>query len=182
MNKEFYREYRLKDGRKLVVRTATAEDSKEYSQLLHCCGAETDNLSFGVNDCPYTEEFCSSYLKALNENPSSLALLAFVDDALVGELTLSTQQRRLSHTAELGICILEAYWQLGIGNILIDLAVCLSREAGLLHSLFLTVNAENEVGLHLYRKYGFQEYGRYCASTYFADDYHDTILMNLYLK
>jgi len=180
MEKALYQEHRLKDGRMLVIRSAGAEDYKAYSRLLHRCGAETNNLSFGAEDCPYTEEYCRSYLQSLEEKPASLCLLAFVEDALVGEISLNQQPRRCAHTAELGICIIQDCCGMGIGRLLMDAAMDAARRDGQLHSLCLTVDADNEAGLRLYSRCGFQEYGRYRASVYIDGAYHDMVLMNYY--
>ncbi len=135
--------FALKNGALLTLRAGGAEDSLAYSRLLHACGGETDNLSFGAEDCPYSEDYCRTYLQTLLEAPHSLALLAFVGGELVGELTLQTLPRRMSHTAELGICILKAYWGQGIGQRLMETALDFARGTGKLRSIFLTMDSEN---------------------------------------
>ncbi|MDO4733378.1 MAG: GNAT family N-acetyltransferase [Bacillota bacterium] len=180
MEKRFYQEYALKDGRSLIIRSADGEDYQGYSELLHRCGRETDNLSFGADDCPYSEKYCRAYLNSLAEKPNSFCLLAFVEGELVGEVSLSAQLRRCSHTAELGICILQKYCGIGIGRILMEEAMEIARSGGTLRSIFLSVDSFNEVGIHLYTRCGFKEYGRYRDYVSVNGNFHDVLFMNYY--
>lgn len=180
MSKDFSQEYILKNGIKVLLRTAEESDAQSYSVLLHRCGEETDNLSFGAEDCPYTVEYSRDLLRAAGENPADISLLAFVDGELVGEVGIVAQGRRASHTGELGICILQKYCGIGLGTLLMETVLDLSKKAGKLQSICLTAMADNQVGLHLYERCGFREYGRYKKNICIDGQYYDLVLMNLY--
>ncbi len=55
--------------------------------------------------------------------------------------------------------MLRAYWGLGVGNALTAACLDCAREAGYLQ-VELEAVSENASALNLYRKYGFEEYGR----------------------
>ena len=66
---------------------------------------------------------------------------------------------KLRHRAEFGISVLRAYWGLGLGRALTEACIQCAKEAGY-EQLELTVAAENERAIALYRKAGFVEFGR----------------------
>ena len=66
---------------------------------------------------------------------------------------------KLRHRAEFGISVLRAYWGLGLGRALTEACIQCAKEAGY-EQLELTVVAENERAIALYRKVGFVEFGR----------------------
>ena len=57
------------------------------------------------------------------------------------------------------ISVLRAYWGLGLGRALTEACIQWAKEAGY-EQLELTVVAENERAIALYRKAGFVEFGR----------------------
>jgi len=66
---------------------------------------------------------------------------------------------KLRHRAEFGVSVLRAYWGLGLGRALTEASIQCAKEAGY-EQLELTVVAENERAIALYRKAGFVEFGR----------------------
>ena len=66
---------------------------------------------------------------------------------------------KLRHRAEFGISVLRAYWGLGLGRALTEACIQCAKEAGY-EQLELTVVAENERAIALYKKAGFVEFGR----------------------
>ena len=66
---------------------------------------------------------------------------------------------KLRHRAEFGVSVLRAYWGLGLGRALTEARIQCAKEAGY-EQLELTVVAENERAIALYRKAGFVEFGR----------------------
>ena len=66
---------------------------------------------------------------------------------------------KLRHRAEFGISVLRAYWGLGLGRALTEACIQCAKEAGY-EQFELTVVAENERAIALYRKAGFVEFGR----------------------
>ena len=65
---------------------------------------------------------------------------------------------------------------------MIQTIIDFAKANGVTEILHLGVRDGNEAGYALYKKFGFEEIGRY--KNYFKTDgkYYDEILMNLYLK
>ena len=68
-------------------------------------------------------------------------------------------QYKLRHRAEFGIGIARKFWGQGIGRALTEACIECARSAGYTQ-LELSVVAENERAIALYRKAGFVEFGR----------------------
>ena len=68
-------------------------------------------------------------------------------------------RRKVAHRARFGISILKEYWGMGIGRVLMDACIDCARRA-CYAQLELEVVADNERALSLYRRTGFEEYGR----------------------
>ena len=66
---------------------------------------------------------------------------------------------KLRHRAEFGVSVLRAYWGLSLGRALTEASIQCAKEAGY-EQFELTVVAENERAIALYRKAGFVEFGR----------------------
>ena len=78
--------------------------------------------------------------------------------ATAGVYAVGTRDK-LRHRAEFGISVLRAYWGLGLGRALTEACIQCAKEAGY-EQIELTVVAENERAIALYRKAGFVEFGR----------------------
>jgi len=68
-------------------------------------------------------------------------------------------RRKVAHRARFGISILKEYWGMGIGRVLMEASIDCARKAGFTQ-LELEVVADNERAVSLYRRAGFEEYGR----------------------
>ena len=68
-------------------------------------------------------------------------------------------RRKVAHRARFGISVLKDYWGLGIGWVLMESCIDCARRAGYAQ-LELEVVADNQRAVSLYRRAGFEEYGR----------------------
>lgn len=174
--------FTLKNGQTVLIRDAAESDAAALSAFFHRCGGESDYLSFGEEDCPYTEEYALQYIRCAAAFPNNLLLLALADGEIVAELSLNVPPRkRFYHKLELGIAVSRPFWRQGLGSHLMSLAIRHGEQHGI-DSIFLTVSAENEAGIRLYRRFGFTEYGRYERQALIRGEYSDALLMNRYLS
>ena len=167
----------LKNGQTVLIRNAEESDAAALAAFFHTCGGETNFLSFGAEDCPFDEEKARQMIRSATG--SSALYLVLLDGRIVAELSLTVPPRkRFSHKLELGIAVSRSVWRQGLGQRLMALAVQHGRDCGS-DSIFLTVSAENEAGIALYRRFGFREYGRYERQALINGVYSDALLMNL---
>ena len=110
-------------------------------------------------------------------------LVAWDGDRPVGTVSVMevSPLSRLRHRSRLGICLLKAYWGRGVGTRMMETALELARDSGFLQ-LELEVDAENERAIALYRRFGFEEYGRLPGAAHRDGQFFDEILMVKSLK
>jgi L-phenylalanine/L-methionine N-acetyltransferase len=89
------------------------------------------------------------------------SLVAYKDDMLGGQVDLEifSQQRR-KHAANLGIAVHPQFQRQGIGSLLMDAMHYLAFQWLGLHRLELEVFTNNEAGVGLYKKQGYQIEGK----------------------
>lgn len=151
----------LRDGRTCILRHCTESDGAAVLDNYILAHEQTDFLLSYPGENPKTAEQESQFLKRMMESENEIELLAEVDGVvagLAGINAVSTRQK-LKHRAELGISIDRAYWGLGIGTALTNACMDCAKQAGY-EQLELSVVAENEAALSIYKKAGFVEYGR----------------------
>lgn len=88
------------------------------------------------------------------------SLTAVMDGIPCGIMTLYLQPyRKLAHQTEFGIIVGEGYRGKGVGSHLLNCGMQMAKENFKIELLHLTVYAENPA-IRLYRRFGFQEFGR----------------------
>ena len=172
----------LKNGRTVWLKSAEESDAAALAAHFRQAGGETDFLSFGADDCPYTEESCRLFIRESLTDGAEAVLVAYADGVLIGEARLiAAARKRFCHTAELAISVLREYHAQGLGTVLLRELLRYAKAHGC-DSVHLTVDADNAVALALYRRFGFSEYGRYARASYYGGEYHDTIYMCRYFS
>lgn len=73
------------------------------------------------------------------------------------------------------------YWHIGVGSAMMEMLIELAKEASL-KNIELSVHAENERAIALYRRFGFEEIGRHRGKIYVDGEYYDEILMDLHIE
>ena len=141
----------------MIYRRPCGDDAAEMIRYLKCIGAESDNLTFGAEGLPITEEKERDFLSKIN--PNVYVVIAVDDDGrITGDASLERGPRRLSHAAELGISTLKEFWGQGIGSRLMEERIAYAKENGIT-KINLRVRADNERAKVLYKKFGFVKEG-----------------------
>ena len=151
----------LNGGEELLVRNAVASDAsalRETTQLTH---AETDYLLSYPDEQNSDDEQEARSLEETERSSNEVELVAVIDGRIVGSAGVSAvrTRRKVAHRARFGISILKEYWGMGIGRLLMEASIDCARKAGYTQ-LELEVVADNERAVSLYRRAGFEEYGR----------------------
>ena len=139
-----------------------------------------------------------SYLSEIennkNCNPSLLTIMkiakaldkklddiCFIDDELVSLLSIQGEQKeRLKHIGHFAITVKKEYWNMGIASMMMEGALEMIKETSL-KVLDLEVKEDNLSAINLYKKFNFQEIGRYPQMFNVHQKYYDALLMNLYI-
>lgn len=126
------------------------------------CGSETDNLSFGAEGISVSLKEEEDYLRSRESSEENLFLLARDGEEIIGTASYSALSgKRLCHRGELGICIRKAYWNRGIGSILLECLLDFARHRAKADVISLEVRSDNARAIHLYEKYDFKKVGTF---------------------
>ena len=174
----------LKDGRRCLIRNATAYDAEDILSNLKKVREETNFLLTYPDEKGFSFEEEKSFLSKKEESAAEVQLCALVGDVIVGLARVSTigAWEKINHRAELGLSIEKDFWRLGIGSELTAACIDCATKAGF-RQLELEVVGDNRNAIDLYKKMGFVEYGinpRGFASR--TSDYQELILMRLELR
>lgn len=157
----YARAVELKGGLELLVRNAVASDARALRENKQRTHAETDYLLSYPDEQSADDEQEARSLVETERSDNEVELVAVVDGKIVGSagITAVGGRRKVVHRARFGISVLNEYWGMGIGRALTDAGIDCARQAGYTQ-LELEVVADNQRAVSLYRRAGFEEYGR----------------------
>lgn len=165
----------------IEIREVMPEDAEKLIACMKRTGGETDNLTFGEEGLPVTIEQEREYIEQMRCAEKSVHYGAWKDGKLVGSASLNGLPRRMSHYADMALAVEKAYWNQGIGGMLIEKLIEYARQAGI-EIIKLEVRSDNASAIHLYEKYGFKRVGRLPAYFKIGTQYIDFEVMCLDLR
>ena len=169
----------LKDGRKCILRPATAEDAEVLVKYLKETAGETEYLLRYPDEINLTVEDEQAFLGRILDDPGAVMMVATIDGNMAGNCSISGSgaKRKMRHRCTLAIALYKEYWHLGNGTAMIAHLAELARLMGY-QQMDLEVVAENTMAQALYAKCGFMESRRRHHALRFDDgSMHDEILM-----
>ena len=176
------REYRLRDGRVLLIREAVVEDARALLEYVQAISGESDFLSFGPGEFELTEAEEEEVLRRFCAADNQLYLVGLVDDTVASGLTFSAGRRpRVRHSGELGLSVRKPYWGLGIGSLMLDTLLAWARETGTIKKINLRVRTDNHRAIRLYESRGFVFEGTIHKEIFLDGAYFDHHWMGLEL-
>jgi len=169
------REFVLKDGRRVLVRTFQLIDKKGLISFY--ASLSEDVLRWALP--PYGPERIEGWVRNLDQN---IIIVAVQQKRLVGNLTIfQTPSPRMKGIGELIIYLHQDFLNVGLGSYMMRYSLNMARQKGL-RRLSLGVVAENKNAVHIYEKVGFVVEGRRKEGYFGADgSYHDMLEMGLIL-
>ena len=158
---KYYKTITLKDGRECILRNGEERDGQAALDNFILTHEQTDYLLTYPDENTMTAEQEGQFLQRKTDSEAEVEILAEVDGIVAGLAGIETVGGRdkIRHRAEVGISIDRKYWNLGIGTALMNACMDCAREAGY-EQLELSVVAENETAITMYKKAGYREYGR----------------------
>ncbi len=163
----------------IVIEKASPMDAAAMLEYLRQIGGETDNLTFGAEGLPFTVEEEAAHIKQAENSCDEIMLVAKDNGRIVGDAGLSRLPRRMQHRGDLGIAVLRAYWNKGVGHLLLDAIIRFARENSF-DGIDLQVRSDNASAIHLYEKFGFQKLGTH--ESFFKIGNEDIPFDYMYLK
>ncbi len=151
----------LKNGKEAWLKNGDASDGSAVYENFSATHAETDFLLTYPDENSFNPKQEAQFLEEKTKSTNEIEIIALVDGKVVGTAGIEAvgSKYKVRHRAELGISILREYWGLGLGRALMEACIQCARDAGYIQ-LELSVVAENERAVALYRNIGFEEFGR----------------------
>ncbi|MBQ6494057.1 MAG: GNAT family N-acetyltransferase [Erysipelotrichaceae bacterium] len=167
----------------IKIEKAKASDAEDILEFTKCCGSESDNLTFGKEGIPYSVEEEAKYLSSFEDSDSSVFYVVRDDDKIIGTggYTALTR-RRLAHRGELSLTIGKAYWNKGIGTMLVEKLLDFACNDAGSEIVSLEVRSDNKAAVHLYEKFGFKKIGTFRGFMKINDILIDCDIMELVLN
>lgn len=163
----------------IIIEKASCSDAEAMLEYLKQIGRETDNLTFGAEGLPFTIEEEAEHIKQTENSRDEIMLVAKEDGRIVGDAGLSRLPRRMQHRGDLGIAVLRAYWNKGVGSLLLGEIIRFARENAF-DGIDLQVRSDNTAAIHLYEKFGFRKFGTH--ESFFKIGSEEIAFDYMYLK
>ena len=154
-------EFQLKDGTQLLIRCAEQSDAVRLLEAVITVVRDGDGMIVEPDEFNQGEEQEQSWIRAFNDNPRELLLVAEAAGQIVGNIGFHiAKRRRLSHSGEFGMSVHPNWRNRGIGSALLDSLVEWALSVPEIEKICLKVRADNDRAITLYKKHGFVEVGR----------------------
>lgn len=180
--------FRLKDGRRGVIRTAIWTDATRLlSHRQHIWETANQTSVTDPAESAATTTTEVERIESHGRDADKLFLVAEtsgIGDELAGSLLIRAgNRRRIAHTADFGISVHESVRDQGVGRELIAVMLNWARAHPTIEKVTLGVFANNPRAIHLYARMGFQEEGRRARYFKFGPgQYVDDIQMMQWVK
>lgn len=165
----------------IEIRETLPEDAERIIEYIKKIGGETDNLTFGKEGLPVTVEQEEEYLKQVHDSKHSVHYSVWKNGEIIGDGGLTGLPRRMSHRAEMGLSVVKAEWNKGIGSMILNKLIEYARQNEI-EIIDPEVRSDNAGAIHLYEKYGFKHAGTRPAYFKIGNDYFDFEMMYLDLR
>ena len=153
----------------IVIRHAEPEDYKAVQKVFSGPKAIAGTLQLPFPSAEF-------WRKRLSEKPDNMhQLVACVDGEVVGELSLWTESNpRVRHIAGFGMAVRDGWQGKGVGSALLEAALDLADNWLGVTRVRLQVYTDNEAGIALYEKFGFEIEGTHRRGAFRNGEYVDT--------
>ncbi len=157
----------------VTIRHAEPEDYKAVQRIFSGPKAVAGTLQL-----PFPS--AELWRKRLSEKSENIhQLVACVEEeGVVGEISLMTRSRpRIRHIADFGMTVRDDWQGKGIGSALLEAALDLADNWLGITRIELKVYTDNEAGIALYKKFGFEIEGTHRRDAFRNGEYVDTYSM-----
>lgn len=174
----------LRDKTLCVLKSPGAEDAEALMDFLKAASKETAYLLRYPEEWKLTIEQEERWLEAIADSQREVIINAVIDGELAGNASINSRGNlaKTRHRASFAIAVREKFWHRGLGSILMEEAIKAAAKMGY-EQIELGVFSDNRKAVALYKKYGFEEWGRIKKAFQLKDGtYRDEIQMGLFLN
>lgn len=165
-----------KDGTLILLRYPSKNDSISLMNFIN--ELVDEHAPIGANkkvNRKEEDEYIKKSIKEIKEK-KSINFLAEIDKKIVGYIKIIRLYGKSNHVGELGMFVKKDYRDKGIGELMIRQALKYAHKEGI-KIVKLSVFANNNRAIHLYRKLGFKKVGLLKGALKDKGRYFDEIIM-----
>lgn len=175
------KEFLLND-KKITIRYPRFEDYKGLHHYVNSLVKEKAHISLQKPiDRKKEMEWLLQRLRGI-ERGEEVVLVVEVDGKVAGCGNVKKGEGALNHVGELGIGLARELRGRGLGQKFLNILLEEARKRLKIKIVKLSVFSNNEVAIHIYKKFGFKEVGRIKKGVKYYDRYVDDIIMVKYLN
>lgn len=176
-------EYKLKNGKTVIIRTALSKDAPQLVKLMMDVIKEGPFTLYESDEYKATSKSESKKIKTFKESPGKLYLVAEFKKEIAGFISFDNwDTRRTSHTGLFSVFLKKKWRGAGIGKLLVQSLISWGENNSLNKKLSLAVFSTNKNAIALYKKLGFKQEGRCPADMIINGRNVDSILMYKFTK
>ena len=150
----------LKDDTEVLLKSPKPQDAAAMLEFLKQTSGETEFLIRYPEEVTFTLEDEKEILDRYGASETDFMINAVCEGRIIGNIGVKQvgNSMKVRHRAMLGIAVLRAYWQLGLGRELLAQGIETARGIGY-EQMELGVYASNIVARSLYAQLGFEQTG-----------------------
>lgn len=150
----------LKNGKTALIRPLVMEDAPTALALLQQAPAELPYLLREPGEMKEMSEHEVHMIGEHSDSPDHIQLGAFVDDKLVGMITLERvgEYRKIRHRGKFSILLKKAAWGVGLGKSMMTAIIEAAPAIGI-DQIELRCMSSNQRAIGLYEQMGFRTWG-----------------------
>lgn len=169
-------EFQLNNGKKVIIKSWSRDQTEQLSQALSLFTKETaENIS--DEDTHY---MLLDITKRLENSPSHLFLSALDNNKLVAYLSLRQpfpDRAWSKHIGELGIMLLSDYWSQGLGSRLLEIMEKIAKEVGITR-IEAKFRVKNDRASRLFLRHKYQIEGKRRHGAFINGEYEDEYFLS----
>lgn len=149
-----------KDGKEIIIRQAQESDAAKLIALKK--GYLKNSTSIPMFEHEYKNDLYmeKDLINRFITEQNSLLLVAEYNDTIIGNIdVLGSQRKKMSHTGMIGMGIANGWRNKRIGSYLMEGALYWALNKSVLSVIWLEVYSNNNGGIKLYEKFGFEPCG-----------------------
>ena len=176
--------FQSKNGKTILLRSATPADAPRLLEHVHAIFAEGEFVLSTLEDFRMTEEQEAAWLQTNLDDPYKVVIVAEGDSQIIGMLNFHNGERkRISHLGEFGISVNKLWRDQGIGRALLSALLLWAQHQSAIEKVCLEVFTTNTRAITLYQSLGFREEGRLVRHIKLGPGlYVDTLRMARFVK
>ena len=161
----------------LCLREAEKTDTAELIAFLNQVGSESDYMTLDEAGILMNQEEMASFIERQATSSNQLYLLALLNGEIAGLVNITADfHERIRHIGQVFVVVKKAFWNQGLGRILLEETLTWAEDSQVIRRLELSVQVRNERAVHLYKDLGFeieglQKRGAYLKEGKFLDVY-----------